>query len=81
MAKIINITCFGCKEDFVTEPYFGKPRIYTNEDPLAMKEYYTARVIAKAVCPNCGVVNEMSCENEIYQHDIIDLAIRRYKRG
>lgn len=80
MAKTINFICEYCKEDFTVLPYLDKPRIYTNEDPLAMKEYYTARVIAKAVCPHCGTVNELSCESDICGNDIIDLAIRRYTR-
>ena len=81
MAKLINFTCYYCKEDFTIQPYFGKPRIYTNEDPLAMTETYTARTVAKAVCPYCGTVNELSCENEIFSEDIINLATRRYTRG
>jgi hypothetical protein len=81
MERLIKFTCFHCKQDFTIQPYFGKPRIYTNEDALAMKEYYTARVVAKAVCPYCGTVNELSCENEIFPKDIVDLAIRQYKRG
>lgn len=80
MERLINFTCHHCKEDFTIQPYFGKPRIYTNEDPLAMNEYYTARTTAKAVCPYCGTVNELSCENTIYSGDIIDLATRRYAR-
>ena len=32
------------------------------------------------VCPKCGVSNAQVCENEIFKEDIIDLAIRRYKR-
>jgi hypothetical protein len=81
MERLINFTCTYCKEDFTIQPYFSKPRIYTSEDSLAMKEYYTARTVAKAVCPCCGTVNELSCENEIFCDDIIDLAIRRYKRS
>jgi hypothetical protein len=80
MERPINFTCYHCKEDFTIQPYFGRPRIYTNEDPLTMKEYYTARVVAKAVCPYCGTVNELSCENEIFSDDIISLATRRYTR-
>jgi hypothetical protein len=81
MARLINFTCEYCKEDFTIQPYFGKPRIYTNEEPLTMQEHYTARVVAKAVCPYCGTVNELPCENYIYNSDIIDLAIRQYTRG
>ena len=81
MERLINFTCTHCGDGFTIQPYFSKPRIYTSEDSLAMKEYYTARTIAKAVCPCCGTVNELSCENEIFSDDIIDLAIRRYKRG
>ena len=80
MERPINFTCHCCKEDFTIQPYFGKPCIHSHKEPLAMKEYYTAGVTAKAVCPYCGTVNELSCENTIYSSDIIDLAIRRYKR-
>lgn len=81
MESLINFTCHHCKEEFIIQPYFGKPRIYINKNPLAMTEYYTARTIAKATCPHCGTVNELSCENEIFRDDIIELAIRRYKKG
>ena len=81
MERLINFTCHHCKEDFTIQPYFSKPRIYTLEDPLAMSEYYTAQTVAKAICPYCGTVNELLCRNEIFRDDIIDLAIRRYKKG
>jgi hypothetical protein len=81
MERPINFTCHYCKEDFTIQPYFDTPEILVLADGLAMKEYYTARVAAKAICPYCGTVNELSCENAIYSSDIIDLAIRRYKRG
>ena len=81
MAKIINIKCFGCKEDFTTEPYYCNTDIYTQEDPKDGYRRHIARTIAKAICPNCGEMNAQVCENEIYKHDIIDLAIRRHKRG
>lgn len=81
MVKIINFTCHYCKEDFVIQPYFDQPRICTSEDPLAMKNYYKAQVTARAVCPYCGTVNELSCENDIFNDDIINLATRRYTRG
>ena len=81
MARIIHIECFACKEEFTTEPYYCNTDIYTQEDPKNGRRYYTARTIAKAICPNCGETNAQVCENEIYKHDIIDLAIRRYKRG
>ena len=81
MSKIIQIKCFNCKEEFTTEPYFCNTDIYTQENVKDMSRYYIARTVAKAVCPNCGETNAQVCENEIYKHDIIDLAIRRYKRG
>ena len=80
MERPINFTCHCCKEDFTIQPYFDTPYILAQTDNLAMKEYYTARVVARAICPYCGTVNELSCENTIYSSDIIDLAIRRYKR-
>ena len=81
MSQTINITCFACKEDFIIEPYYCNTDIYTQEDPKDGRRYYTARTIAKAICPNCGETNGKVCENEIYKRDIIDLAIRRHKRG
>ena len=81
MERLINFTCTHCKQDFTIQPYFSKPRIYIHEEPLTMQEHYVARIEAKAVCPYCGVVNETACENEIFNKDIVDLAIRRYKRG
>ena len=76
----ISIKCEGCQETFVIEPYFYDANIYSHEDHNG-RVYCTARVLAKAVCPNCGLINTQACENEIYKRDIIDLAIRRYKRG
>ena len=81
MAQIIKIECYKCKEEFIVEPYFCNTDIYTQEDPKNGSRHYVARTIAKAICPNCGETNAQVCENEIYKHDIIDLAIRRYKRG
>lgn len=81
MAQIINITCFGCKKGFVTEPYYCNTDIYTQEDPKTGGRHYIARTVANAICPHCGETNAQVCENEIYKQDIIDLAIRRYKRG
>lgn len=81
MAQIIKIECFKCKEEFTTEPYFCNTDIYTREDVKTGCRYYIARTVANAICPNCGETNAQVCENEIYKHDIIDLAIRRYKRG
>ena len=81
MAQIIKIECYKCKEEFIVEPYFCNTDIYTQEDPKNGRRYHVARTIAKAICPNCGETNAQVCENEIYTHDIIDLAIRRYKRG
>lgn len=81
MAKIIKIVCYKCKKDFTIEPYYCNTDIYSQEDPKSMRRYYTARTIAKAICPNCGETNSQVCENEIFYDDIINLAIRRYKRG
>ena len=81
MSKIINIKCENCKEEFITEPYLYNANITTRHQPLTDNDYHVARVFAKAVCPNCGEINTPVCECDIYEHDIIDLAIRRYKRG
>lgn len=81
MAKIIQIKCYKCKEEFTTEPYFCNTDIFTRDEGFNQHRCYVARTIAKAICPICGETNSHVCENEIYKHDIIDLAIRRYKRG
>ena len=81
MVQTINITCYKCKENFVIEPYYCNTDIYTQEDLKNGRRYHIARTVANAICPNCGETNAQVCENEIYKHDIIDLAIRRYKRG
>jgi hypothetical protein len=81
MAQTINITCFGCKRDFTIDPYYCNTDIYTQEDPKNGRRYHVARTVANAICPRCGETNAQVCENEIFKQDIIDLAIRRYKRG
>lgn len=81
MAKIINIKCFKCKEEFTTEPYFCNTDIYYRDDGHAGTRRYFARTVANAICPRCGELNGHLCENEIYKEDILDLAIRRYRRG
>jgi hypothetical protein len=81
MAKIINIKCIQCKEEFTTEPYFCNTDVYYRDDGFNNHSYHVARTIAKAICPYCGETNAQVCENEIFRDDIIDLAIRRYKRN
>ena len=81
MAKIINIKCIQCKEEFTTEPYFSNIDIYYRDDGSAGTIRHFARTVANAICPRCGETNAQVCENEIFKQDIIDLAIRRYKRG
>ena len=81
MSKIIQIKCFKCKEEFTTEPYFSNTDIFTRDDGFNNHRCYVARTIAKAICPSCGETNAQVCENEIFRDDIIDLAIRRHKRG
>lgn len=81
MARTINITCYKCKKDFSIEPYFCNTDIYTQEDLKNGNRYYVARTVANAICANCGETNAQVCENEIYKEDVLDLAIRRYRRG
>lgn len=80
MAKIA-IKCYKCKEEFITEPYFSNTDLYTRENPQGDNRYHIARTVAMAICPHCGETNGHVCENEIYKQDIIDFAIRRYRRG
>ena len=80
MAKIA-ITCHKCKEDFITEPYFCNTDLYTRDDSKSGNRYHIARTVAMAICPRCGETNGQVCENEIFKHDIVDFAIRKYRRG
>ena len=80
MAQKINITCYWCKEDFTTEPYYRNTDIQVQSDPISGIRHYVARTVANAICPHCGETNGQVCENEIFNQDIIDLAVRRYKR-
>ena len=81
MDRLIGFTCHHCKEDFTIRPYFDTPCVHTHQEPLAIKEYYSAQVTARAICPYCGTVNELWCEGTIYSSDIIDLATRKYTRN
>jgi hypothetical protein len=81
MAQTINITCIRCKEDFTIAPYYRNTEIRSQSEMRSEAKYYTARTIAIAICPHCGEINSQSCESEITKQDIIDLAVRRYKRG
>ena len=81
MSKIINIECSNCKEDFTTEPYFYGADIIVRDDGFNNHRRHIATVNAKAICPHCGTTNTKLCECEVYENDIIDLAIRRHKRG
>lgn len=78
----INIKCYRCKEDFVTEPYFSNISLTRYEGPMLSceAEFYKARVIANAICPRCGERNAEVCETDVFKSDIIDLAIRRHTR-
>ena len=81
MGKIIDIKCNKCKEEFTTMPYFCKTDIHYKVDSFTGIGRYFASVVAKAVCPYCGELNEQICESEIHNEDVLDLAIRGYKRG
>lgn len=81
MAKIINIKCIQCKEEFTTEPYFCNTDIYYRDDGFAGTRRYFARTVAKAICPHCGELNGQVCESEICKEDTLDLATRKWRRG
>ena len=81
MERLININCVNCGEGFTTEPFFYNTSVVARHNPVSGTDYHVARTFAKAVCPNCGEVNTPVCECDIYESDIIDLAIRRHKRG
>ena len=79
MARMINVTCWHCKEDITIEPYFSNVSIY-HTDGIDGPVVHTARTVANAICPYCGERIAEVCETPIYHSDIIDLAIRRCKR-
>ena len=76
----INIKCFKCREDFITEPYFSNISLTRYEELNTLQEYHKARVIANAICPRCGERNAEVCETDVFRDEIIELAIRRHKR-
>ena len=80
MENTINITCFGCRKDFIIEPYYCNTEILVHEDAKDNYRRYIARTVATAICPNCGETNGQVCESEVHKRDIVALAIRRYKR-
>ena len=77
----INIKCHKCKEDFITQPYFSNISLTRCEGPMVPYECHKARAIANAICPNCGERNAEVCETDVFRDEIIELAIRRHKRG
>ena len=81
MSKIIRMKCRSCGVDFTIEPYFHDASITKSTDNLGREFGRVARVTARAICPECGAVNEHLCECNVYTDDIIALAIRRNERG
>lgn len=76
----LNIKCEACKEESYPTVYLSNEQIITRGIPFSNHKEYIALVEGKSVCPRCGHINNTVFRNEIYRSEIIDLAVRRYKR-
>lgn len=63
----MKVTCENCKNDVEVSMYFNNARITTQKYMLNFKEFYTAIIDGKAICPLCG--NHIS---EIFHKQITD---------
>jgi hypothetical protein len=78
MRRVI-LYCEDCKNSFTTEPYFSEA-VITKLSQASENEIYIAHTRADAICPSCGERISQILESDIYRGDILDLAIRKYKR-
>lgn len=76
----LRIKCESCKEESYPTVYLSNERIDSRSIPSSDYREYIALVYGKSVCPRCGHINNTVFKNEIYPSDIIDLAVKRYKR-
>lgn len=76
----LKIKCKSCQEGSYRTVYLYNEQIHTHNTPFSDRKEYIACVRGKSVCPRCGELSDTLFTNEIYESDIIDLAIRRYKR-
>lgn len=76
----LKIKCEACKEENYSTVHLSNEQITAFGIPSSDRQEYTAVVRGRSVCPCCGHINNTVFKNEIYPSDIIDLAVRRYKR-
>lgn len=76
----LKIKCEACQEESYPTVYLSNEQIVSRGIPFSDHKDYIAFARGKSVCPHCGHINYTVFENEIYRSEIIDLAIRRYKR-
>ena len=74
---MLKIDCPRCKEKVTVNMYFSQPRLITQKNIGCHQIYYTAHVVGRAICPDCGEDIVKDFESEVYPSDIIDLALRR----
>lgn len=76
----LKIKCKSCQEESYQTVYLYDEQILTCGTPFSDRKEYTASVRGKSICPRCGQLSDTQFTNEIYPSEIIDLAVRRYKR-
>lgn len=76
----LKIKCEACEEESYPTVYLSNEQIITRGIPFSNYKEYIALVEGKSVCPHCGHINHTVFEHDIYESEIIDLAVRRYKR-
>lgn len=76
---MIRVMCSHCKEESMLPFYFYDARIIVQDAPFPTDsgKDYTASVLGRATCPNCGedIRERFTCP--ITRCDIIELATKR----
>ena len=76
----LKIKCKSCQEESYQTVYLYDEHIIIHNIPFSDRKEYIASVRGKSICPRCGKLSDTQFTNEIYPSEIIDLAVRRYKR-
>lgn len=74
---MLKIDCNTCKEEIIVNMHMSQPTINFHRDGFNDRISWSARVMGRAICPECGAKIEKRFESEIYPSDVIDLALRR----
>ena len=70
-----NVTCSECKQKVQVNFYYRGAAIKEEEDHWNGHEFFTAKVNAQAICPNCGNTISKIYYRGITPEQIIKLAL------